>query len=212
MSKETLLLKRYKESPKKLTAAQRDKLISQYAPLIKFVARKISSRLPSHIEIDDLVSRGVMGLLDAFEKYDPSRNNTFKTYAEHRIRGAILDELRALDWVPRSIRDKSKAIDRAQKEIWAERGTSATDDIVAAKLNVTVKKLHKMHRQTQPVSMLSMEESAAFSAEEPRPSRGSPSGYKRFSLSITTRSSTLKRSVRCYVSPKAVSPNFTQRH
>ncbi len=106
------LLKKYKESPNALTVKQKDKLIMEYAPLIKFIAQKIAMRLPSNIELDDLISSGVIGLMDALEKYDPTRDNKFKTYAEFRIRGAILDELRAQDWVPRSVRDKSKLLDR----------------------------------------------------------------------------------------------------
>src|SRR4051812_1146984 len=104
MAKNVALLKKYKDEPKKLTQPQKDHLIKEYAPLIKFIAQKIAVRLPSNIELDDLISAGVIGLMDAIDKYDPSRDNKFKTYAEFRIRGAILDELRAQDWVPRSIR------------------------------------------------------------------------------------------------------------
>src|ERR1700729_1649534 len=118
------LLKKYKEEPNKLTAHQKDKLILEYAPLIKFIAQKIAVRLPSNIELDDLISSGVIGLMDAIEKYDPTRDNKFKTYAEFRIRGAILDELRAQDWVPRSIRDKAKLLDRTTIELEAELGRS----------------------------------------------------------------------------------------
>src|ERR1700727_2744087 len=106
------LLKKYKEEPNKLTAQQKDRLIMEYAPLIRFIAQKIAVRLPSNIELDDLISSGVIGLMDAIEKYDPTRDNKFKTYAEFPIRGAILDELRAQDWVPRSIRDKAKLLDK----------------------------------------------------------------------------------------------------
>ena len=122
------LLKKYKEEPNKLTSEQKDKLIMEYAPLIKFIAQKIAIRLPSNIELDDLISSGVIGLMDAIEKYDPSRDNKFKTYAEFRIRGSILDELRAQDWVPRSVRDKSKMLDRAISDLEAELGRNATDE------------------------------------------------------------------------------------
>src|SRR6478736_7211703 len=113
MAKNSALLKKYKDEPKKLTQKQKDQLIQEYAPLIKFIAQKIAVRLPSNIEFDDLVSSGVIGLMDAIDKYDPSRDNKFKTYAEFRIRGAILDELRAQDWVPRSVREKAKQLERA---------------------------------------------------------------------------------------------------
>src|SRR3954468_6382192 len=132
------LLRKYKEEPSKLTSQQKDKLILEYAPLIKFIAQKIAVRLPSNIELDDLISSGVIGLMDAIEKYDPTRDNKFKTYAEFRIRGAILDELRAQDWVPRSVRDKSKLLDRTMIELESEMGRTATDEEIAQRLNMTM--------------------------------------------------------------------------
>src|SRR5215831_4552168 len=132
------LLRKYKEEPNKLTPQQKDKLIMEYAPLIKFIAQKIAVRLPSNIELDDLISSGVIGLMDAIEKYDPTRDNKFKTYAEFRIRGAILDELRAQDWVPRSVRDKAKMLDRALIELEAQLGRNATEEEIATKLNMPI--------------------------------------------------------------------------
>ena len=95
----------------------KDEIVVEYAPLIKFIAQKIASRLPANIELDDLISCGVIGLMDAISKFDPTRDNKFKTYAEFRIRGAMLDELRSQDWVPRSIREKAKTIERAQTNL-----------------------------------------------------------------------------------------------
>src|ERR1044071_5648017 len=132
------LLKKYKDGAKKIDKRTKEKLIMEYAPLIKFIAQKIAVRLPSNIEFDDLVSSGVIGLMDAIDKYDPTRDNKFKTYAEFRIRGAILDELRAQDWVPRSVRDKAKLLDRTMIELEAELGRSAQDEEVANKLNMTM--------------------------------------------------------------------------
>src|ERR1700683_4349520 len=132
------LLKKYKEEPNKLTPQQKDKLIMEYAPLIKFIAQKIAVRLPSNIELDDLISSGVIGLMDAIEKYDPTRDNKFKTYAEFRIRGAILDELRARDWVARSVRDKAKLLDRTMIELESELGRTAADEEIAGKLNMSM--------------------------------------------------------------------------
>src|ERR1044071_5939186 len=122
------LLRKYKEEPNKLTSQQKDKLILEYAPLIKFIAQKIAVRLPSNIELDDLISSGVIGLMDAIEKYDPTRDNKFKTYAEFRIRGAILDELRAQDWVPRSVRDKAKLLDKTIVDLEVSLGRSPKDE------------------------------------------------------------------------------------
>lgn len=157
------LLRKYKEEPSKLTPQQKDKLIMEYAPLIKFIAQKIAVRLPSNIELDDLISSGVIGLMDAIEKYDPTRDNKFKTYAEFRIRGSILDELRAQDWVPRSVRDKAKMLDRTMIELEAELGRSATDEEVAAKLGMTMEEFYDLVNQVRPVSVLSIDDTNTFS-------------------------------------------------
>ncbi|MGE0761707.1 MAG: FliA/WhiG family RNA polymerase sigma factor [Bdellovibrionales bacterium] len=157
------LLRKYKEEPSKLTPQQKDKLIMEYAPLIKFIAQKIAVRLPANIELDDLISSGVIGLMDAIEKYDPSRDNKFKTYAEFRIRGSILDELRAQDWVPRSVRDKSKMLDRALIELESQLGRGATDEEIAERLGVSMDEFHDLLNQVKPVSLLSIDDSATFS-------------------------------------------------
>lgn len=162
-AKSSELLKKYKEDPATLTPEQKDKLIMEYAPLIKFIAQKIAIRLPSNIELDDLISSGVIGLMDAIEKYDPSRDNKFKTYAEFRIRGAILDELRAQDWVPRSVRDKAKMLDRTMVKLEATLGRTATDEEVAEKLDVSMEEFHDLVNQVRPVSLLSIDEAATFS-------------------------------------------------
>ncbi|MBK7844809.1 MAG: FliA/WhiG family RNA polymerase sigma factor [Bdellovibrionales bacterium] len=157
------LLQKYKEEPNKLTPQQKDKLIMEYAPLIKFIAQKIAIRLPSNIELDDLISSGVIGLMDAIEKYDPTRDNKFKTYAEFRIRGSILDELRAQDWVPRSVRDKAKMLDRTLIAMEAELGRSASDEEVASNLGITMDEFYDLVNQVRPVSILSIDDAATFS-------------------------------------------------
>src|SRR5271165_5750842 len=148
------LLRKYKEEPNKLTPQQKDKLIMEFAPLIKFIAQKIAVRLPSNIELDDLISSGVIGLMDAIEKYDPTRDNKFKTYAEFRIRGAILDELRAQDWVPRSVRDKAKLLDRCYSKIEQVKGRQATDEEVCVELNINQEEYHELLNQVRSVSLL----------------------------------------------------------
>ena len=159
----SVLLQKYKEEPSKVSAKQKDTLIMEYAPLIKFIAQKIAVRLPSHIELDDLISSGVIGLMDAIEKYDPSRDNKFKTYAEFRIRGAILDELRAQDWVPRSVRDKAKMLDRTIVELEAQLGRSVADEEIAVKLCITMEEFYELVNQVRPVSVLSIDETSTFS-------------------------------------------------
>lgn len=163
MSNSSNLLKKYKESPNQLTDDQKNKLIMEYAPLIKFIAQKIAIRLPSNIELDDLISSGVIGLMDAIEKYDPTRDNKFKTYAEFRIRGAILDELRSQDWVPRSVRDKAKMLDRTMVKLEANLGRQATDEEICEHLGITIDEFHDLVNQVRPVSLLSIDEAATFS-------------------------------------------------
>ena len=163
MNKNATLVKKYKDEPRRFSQEEKDRLIVEYAPLIKFIAQKIAVRLPSNIELDDLISSGVIGLMDAIDKYDPTRDNKFKTYAEFRIRGAILDELRAQDWVPRSIRDKAKLLDKTMVNLEADLGRVATDEEVAVALNVNMDEFHDLLNQVRPVSLLSIDEQQAFS-------------------------------------------------
>ncbi|MFN7727572.1 MAG: FliA/WhiG family RNA polymerase sigma factor [Bdellovibrio sp.] len=163
MAKNTAVLKKYKDEPQKLTQEQKDKLITEYAPLIKFIAQKIAVRLPSNIELDDLISAGVIGLMDAIDKWDPTRDNKFKTYAEFRVRGAILDELRSQDWVPRSIRDKAKLLDKTVQSLEADLGRTATEEEIAAAMNITMDEFHDLLNQVRPVSLLSIDEAQSFS-------------------------------------------------
>jgi len=163
MSKNAAVAKKYKEDPKSFYRTNKDKLVSEYSPLIKFIAQKIAVRLPSNIELDDLISAGVIGLMDAIDKYDPTRDNKFKTYAEFRVRGAILDELRSQDWVPRSVRDKAKLLDKTVIHLEAELGRVATDDEVAVALNMSLEEFHELVHQVRPVSLLSIDEAQSFS-------------------------------------------------
>jgi RNA polymerase sigma factor for flagellar operon FliA len=166
MAKNVALLKKYKDEPNKITQKHKDELIKEYAPLIKFVAQKIAVRLPSNIELDDLISAGVIGLMDAIDKYDPSHDNKFKTYAEFRIRGAILDELRAQDWVPRSIRDKAKLLDRTMASLENDLGRAPTEDEISKALNISVEEFHDLVNQVRPVSLLSIDNSQSFSNDD----------------------------------------------
>lgn len=152
------LVKRYKQDTQGVDGKLRDQLIMDYAPLIRFVAQRIASRLPSNIDIDDLISAGVIGLMDAIEKYDPSRDNKFKTYAEFRIRGAILDELRSQDWVPRSVRDKAKKIDRTYAELEQRFGRSVSDTEISGALGLTLNEYYDMISKVKAVTLLSVDE------------------------------------------------------
>jgi RNA polymerase sigma factor FliA len=158
------LLKKYKEEPKKnIKRNQKEELIKEYSPLIKFVAQKIAIRLPPNIELDDLISAGSIGLMDAIDKWDPTRDNKFKTYAEFRIRGAILDELRSQDWVPRSVRDKAKALDRTIAALENDLGRYPTEEELSSKLNMPMQEFHDLVNQVRPVSLLSIDDQPTFS-------------------------------------------------
>src|SRR5437870_2478810 len=126
----------YARKAARITPGDKERLILEYAPTIKYIAQRVAARLPPHIALDDLINAGVIGLIDAIEKYDSTRDNTFKTYAEFRIRGAMLDELRSLDWVPRSVRQKESAIERAYVELERKLGRSAKDEEVAELLDI----------------------------------------------------------------------------
>jgi RNA polymerase sigma factor FliA len=147
----------YTKEAKRIDPHKKEQLILEYASVIKYIAQRIATRLPPHISVDDLMNAGVIGLIDAIEKYDPSRDNTFKTYAEFRIRGAMLDELRALDWVPRSIRQKEHALDRAYEELERRLGRSASDEEVAVVLGLPLNDFYDWLNQVKGVSLLSLE-------------------------------------------------------
>ena len=136
---------------------RRDELILEYAPQIKFVAHRLAMRLPPHIDVDDLISAGVIGLIDAIEKFDPSRNIQFKTYAEFRIKGAMLDELRAQDWVPRSVRQKAALLERAYAEIEQREGRPASDEEVAALLRLGMEEFYDLLSRSRGLSLISIE-------------------------------------------------------
>lgn len=152
------LVKRYKQDTQGVDGKLRDQLIMDYAPLIRFVAQRIAARLPSNIDIDDLISAGVIGLMDAIEKYDPTRDNKFKTYAEFRIRGAILDELRSQDWVPRSVRDKAKKIERAYADLEQKFGRAATNEELSEAMGITLDEYYELVSKVKAVTMLSIDE------------------------------------------------------
>jgi RNA polymerase sigma factor for flagellar operon FliA len=150
----------------------REELVLEYAPLIKYIAQKIASRLPANIELDDLISSGVIGLIDAMDKYDSSRDNKFKTYAEFRIRGAILDELRAQDWVPRSVREKAKALERCYSRIEQKKGCQATDEEVCTELGLNQEEFHDLLNQVRSISLLSYDDLSSFSKADKRALHG----------------------------------------
>ncbi len=137
---------------------ERDELILEHLPQIKYIAQRISTKLPSHVELNDLVSAGILGLLDAIEKFDPNRGVKFKTYAELRIKGAILDSLRNLDWAPRSLRKKSKDLERVYRELEQRLGRPATDKEVCEAMEISLEEFYELVDQIKGLNLGSFQE------------------------------------------------------
>ena len=127
----------WREYRRKRDQGLRDRLILTYAPLVKYVAGRLGSGLPAHVDEGDLVSYGRLGLIGAIERFDPDRDIKFETYAISRIKGSIIDELRAMDWVPRSVRARARDIERAIAELEARLGRAPTDEEIAGKLGIS---------------------------------------------------------------------------
>jgi RNA polymerase sigma factor for flagellar operon FliA len=139
-------------------AGARERLILHYAPLVKYVASRVATGLPASVDQADLVSYGMFGLIDALEKFDPGRGNKFETYAIPRIKGAIIDELRAMDWVPRSVRFKAREIEKAYSDLESIHKRGPTEKEVAARLGVTLRELHEVINQISFVQVLQLDE------------------------------------------------------
>ena len=134
----------------------RNYFIKKYAPLVKYVAGKVAVGMPHNVEFDDLVSYGTFGLLDAIEKYDPSKEVKFKTYAMTRIRGAVFDELRTIDWIPRSIRQKAKQIEKIIVELENKLGRTVEDEEIAKELDLSIDEFHILVSKISGTSLVSL--------------------------------------------------------
>ncbi|MGH8834617.1 MAG: RNA polymerase sigma factor WhiG [Actinomycetes bacterium] len=146
-------------------AGLRERLILHYSPLVKYVAGRLGMGLPASVDQADFVSYGVFGLIDAIEKFDPDRATKFEPYAIRRIRGAIIDELRALDWIPRSVRAKARAIERAYSELEGRLFRHPTDAEVASYLGVELDDLHTTFSQLSMSNVLALDELLTTSVE-----------------------------------------------
>ncbi|MDQ3991905.1 MAG: RNA polymerase sigma factor WhiG [Actinomycetota bacterium] len=140
------------------SARAREQLILHYAPLVKYVAGRLAAGLPQTVEQADLVSYGMFGLMDALDKFDRERKVKFETYAVPRIKGAIIDELRAMDWVPRSVRFKAREVEKAYADLEGKLRRAPTDGEVAERLGMSVAELHEVVSQISFVSVLALEE------------------------------------------------------
>jgi RNA polymerase sigma factor for flagellar operon FliA len=143
----------YRAAP---TEVMRNRIVEHYLPLVRGVAERLHSRLPNEVDVDDLMSSGLFGLLDAIAAFDPERGVRFETYCTQRVRGAIFDELRAMDWVPRLVRSRTAKVDRCRKELEMELGRGVTDDEISGRLGVDDAEYRKITRDSKPVGVVSM--------------------------------------------------------
>ena len=147
-------------------ASTRERLILHYSPLVKYVAGRVGVGLPPNIEQADLVSYGIFGLIDAIEKFDITRAIKFETYAISRIRGAIIDELRAIDWIPRSVRYKAREVERAYAALEGELHRTPTEPEVAERLGMSLEELHQVFSQVSYVNVVALDELLTVGGEK----------------------------------------------
>ena len=149
------LWEEYRKNP---SAELREKIIIEYAPLVRVVAGRLSMYLGYNVEYEDLVSYGIFGLIDAIDKFDRGKDVKFETYASLRIRGSILDQIRKMDWIPRSLRQKQKKIDAAMAKIESESGKVATDEELAAEIGISIDELSDWQGQMKSSNLISLDE------------------------------------------------------
>lgn len=154
-----------RKGPEPLQGGQ-DELLTRHLPLVKQVVQRLAVRKPPHIDIDDLVSWGIVGLLDAIRKYDPSKEASFATYAQFRIRGAILDHLRSLDWVPRSVRQKANLLERTCHGLENALGRTATEEEIAAALGLSLQQYQNLLGKVGEMCLFSLEDLGFGSRDE----------------------------------------------
>ncbi len=134
----------------------RNFLIENYLPLVRYTAERMHTRLPSEVDVEDLMSSGLFGLMDAIDAFDLSRGVKFETYCTQRIRGAIFDELRAMDWVPRLVRSRTAKVEKARRSLEMQSGRRATEDEICKKLEVDKNEFGKLSRDSRPVGVVSL--------------------------------------------------------
>jgi RNA polymerase sigma factor for flagellar operon FliA len=147
------------------TGESRDRLILHYSPLVKYVAGRVAVGLPQNVEQSDLVSYGIFGLIDAIEKFDPGRGYKFETYAISRVKGAILDELRSIDWVPRSVRAKARALEKAYAKLESRSRGTPSDAELAQELGLTEGQLQSMLGQVSFIGLAALDEVLSVGGE-----------------------------------------------
>lgn len=142
---------------------ERERLILEHAPLVKYIAQRLAVKLPPHVDMNDLINTGVLGLLDAIEKFDPGKGVRFGTYAHFRIRGAMIDSLRETDWVPRSVRSKAQELGNVYENLEKRFGRHATEDEAAMEMGMSIDEFMEMLGEVNCAAMVSIEDLAAGS-------------------------------------------------
>jgi RNA polymerase sigma factor for flagellar operon FliA len=156
---------------------QRERIIKEFAHIVKAMAHRLAFRLPAHMDVEDLISVGVMGLMEAMDRYDPTREAKFKTYAEFRIRGAMLDEIRSMDWIPRSVHERSSLLQRTHSELRNRFGRPPTDEEVSAELKMSEAEFDEFLLRARGAVLVSLDD---FQVSE-------PSGQKILTMLADTR-------------------------
>ncbi len=154
--KEIPIMEVWKEYRKVATEELRNRLMEHYLPLVRYNAERVHTKLPDEVDVEDLMSAGIFGLMDAIDAFDLDRGVKFETYCAPRIRGAILDELRAMDWVPRLVRSRAGQVEKARKSIHKETGMRATDEEVAKRMNMSMDEFSKIRKDSGTVGVVSL--------------------------------------------------------
>ena len=150
----------------KQTEINKEEMVLQYAPSVKYIAGRLSARLPSGIQVADLIQAGMIGLLEAVDKFDPKKGVKFKTYADFRVRGAMLDDLRSKDWIPRSVRDNGNKLEKAYIELRSQDIDYPTDKQLAKQLELKPKELSGFLEKSRPIPLISLEDVNARGKDE----------------------------------------------
>ncbi len=146
----------WKQFKKKGDDESRNKLLEHYLPLVKYAAERLRTKLPDEVDVDDLMSAGIFGLIDAVDAFDPKRGVKFETYCSARIRGAILDELRSMDWVPRLVRSRAHKLNVAMQALEAELGRTPTHQELAKQMGMPMREFEKLRRDAHAIGVVSL--------------------------------------------------------
>ena len=179
-----------KKKGKVLSREERNTLLLEQLPQVRYIARRIHDRLPQHVSVDDLIHAGILGLMDAIEKYDPGKNVQFKSYAKFRIRGSILDSLRELDWSPRELRKRARQIEEAHRNIRAAKNRPATEPEVADALEMSLEDYQQLLGEIRGLDLGSLQAEAGETGREDEVVTALPTPPELDPFALTVRAET----------------------